>query len=60
MSAVCTWQASSLTKDTGYEKDTNQENGAFAQPAAAAALLENNCSMTLAMQVIGANGNCCC
>ena len=35
------------------KKDTNEENGAFAMNAAAAQLLENNCSMTLAMQVIG-------
>ncbi|WP_126243407.1 winged helix-turn-helix transcriptional regulator [Chitinophaga rhizosphaerae] len=35
------------------KKDTNEENGAFAVNAASAQLLENNCSMTLAMQVIG-------
>lgn len=35
------------------KKDTNEENGAFAQHAASSQLLENNCSMTLAMQVIG-------
>ncbi|MGE7775530.1 winged helix-turn-helix transcriptional regulator [Chitinophaga sp. NPDC101104] len=35
------------------KKDTNEENGAFAVNAASAHLLENNCSMTLAMQVIG-------
>ena len=35
------------------KKDTNEENSAFAVNAASAQLLENNCSMTLAMQVIG-------
>ncbi len=35
------------------KKDTNEQHSGFAQTAAGAQLIENNCAMTLAMQVIG-------